>query len=278
MAADGRLPPAIDREQLAAQLRGLGVAAGGVLMVHTRMRALGWVIGGSEAVVRALLDVLGPDGTLLAYASWEEHVFGEDEWPAEHRAAYRAARPVFDIATGAARREYGRIPERLRTWPGAERSAHPDASVVAVGARARELTQDHPRDDGYGPGSPFARLVAAGGQVLMLGAPLETLTVLHHAETIADVGDKRRVTFTTPVDEGGDVVQRTFTDIDTSSGTFPYEDLGLETDGFDVIGRAALHAGVGVRAAVGQAECHLFPAAELVAFGVAWMEERFRSS
>jgi aminoglycoside 3-N-acetyltransferase len=236
------------------------------------------VIGGSEAVVRALLDALGPGGTLLAYASWEEHVFGEDEWPAEHRGAYRARRPVFDVATGAARPEYGRIPERVRTWPGAERSAHPDASVVAVGPRARELTREHPRDDGYGPGSPLARVVAAGGQVAMLGAPLETLTILHHAETIARVSGKRRVSFTTPVSEGGEVVERTFTDINTSVGPFPYEDLGLEADGFDVIGRAALHAGIGVRGAVGRAECHLFPAAELVAFGVAWMEERFRGS
>ena len=31
-------------------------------MVHTRMSALGWVIGGSETVVRSLLDALGPGG------------------------------------------------------------------------------------------------------------------------------------------------------------------------------------------------------------------------
>ena len=241
------------------------------------MSALGWVIGGSEAVVRALLDVLGPDGTLMAYASWEEHVFSEDEWPAEHRESYRAARPVFDVATGAARREYGRIPERIRTWPGAERSAHPDASVVAVGARARELTKDHPHADGYGPGSPFARLVGARGQVLMLGAPLQTLTILHYAETVARVSNKRRITFTTPVNEDGQIVWREFTDIDTSYGAFPYEALALEADGFEIIGRAALDAGVGVSGTVGPAESYLFPAAELVEFGVAWMEERFRS-
>jgi aminoglycoside 3-N-acetyltransferase len=270
-------PRPINRGQIATQLRGLGVRTGGVLMVHTRMRALGWVIGGSEAVVRALLDVLGPDGTLMAYASWEEHVFSENAWPAQYREAYRAARPVFDVATGAARREYGRIPERVRTWPGAERSAHPDASIVAVGARARELTSDHPHHDAYGPGSPLARLVATGGQVLMLGAPLETLTVLHHAETIARVSGKRRVTFTTPVNEGGEVVECTFTDIDTSDGAFRWEDLGLEADGFDVIGRAALAAGIGVSGTVGAAECHLFPATELIEFGVTWMEERFTS-
>jgi aminoglycoside 3-N-acetyltransferase len=246
-------------------------------MVHTRMSALGWVVGGSEAVVRALLDALGPDGTLMAYAQWEDHVFSEDDWPPEHRAAYRAARPVFDVATGEVRRELGRIPERLRTWPGAERSAHPDASIVAVGPRARGLTEAHPHDDAYGTGSPLGRLVGAGGQVLALGAPLETLTLLHHAEAIARVPGKRRITFTTPVIEDGDVVERTYTDINTSVGAFPYEDLGLEADGFEVIGRAALDAGIGVSGAVGRAACQLFPAAELIEFAVAWMEERFTS-
>jgi aminoglycoside 3-N-acetyltransferase len=273
---DRPLPRAIDRAQMAVQLRRLGVHAGGVLMVHTRMRELGWVIGGSETVVRALLDVLGPDGTLMAYAAWEEHVFSAEGWPADYREAYRGARLVFDMDTGAARREYGQLPERVRTWPGAERSAHPDASIVAVGARARELTERHPRDCAYGAGSPLARLVAAGGQVLMLGAPLETLTVLHHAESIARVPDKRQVRFTTLVDQGGKITECTFTDIDTSTGAFPYEDLGLEADAFEVIGRDALAAGVGVTGPVGEAACHLFPAAELVEFGVAWMERRFR--
>ena len=60
-------------------------------------------------------------------------------------------------------REHGRIPERLRTWPGAERSDHPEASVVAVGPRAAWLTVEHPCDDAYGPGTPFARLVDPGG-------------------------------------------------------------------------------------------------------------------
>ena len=276
MGTDRPLPSAIDRVQIAAQLRRLGLRAGGVLMVHTRMREIGWVIGGSETVVRALLDVLGPDGTLIAYASWDEHVFGEEARPAEYREAYRAARPVFDVKTGAARREHGQIPERLRTWPGARRSAHPDASIVAVGARARELTEGHPRDDAYGPGSPLARLVAVGGQVLMLGAPLETLTVLHHAESIARVHGKRRVSFTTLVNQDGEITECTFTDINTSTGAFPYEDLGLEVDAFEVIGRDALEAGIGVTGPVGGAACHLFPAAELVEFGVAWMERRFR--
>ena len=268
------MPLPVTRSRLASDLRALGVRPGGVVMVHTRMSAIGWVVGAAETVVRALLDVLGPEGTLMAYASWEEHVYGPEDWPAELREAYVAEPPVFDLATAEAVREHGRIPERLRTWPGALRSPHPEAGVVAVGAGARWLTARHPDDDGYGPDSPFARLVAAEGRVLMLGAPLETITLLHHAEAVARA-PKRRLTYRLPVAEDGRVVERTFTDIDTSGNAYPYDRLHLEDDELAVIARAALAAGIGVRGQVGQAECHLFPAPELTRFAVAWLEERF---
>jgi len=268
-------PRAITRPELAADLHALGLREAGIVMVHTRMSAIGWVIGGSETVVRALLDALGPQGTLMAYASWEDHVYEAADWPAEHRDAYLANPPVFDPDTGAVDPDYGRIPERVRTWPGARRSAHPEAGVVAVGRQAEWLTATHPDNDGYGPESPFARLVEARGQVLMLGAPLDTATLLHHAEAIADVADKRRLTFTIPVAEDSTIVARTYTDIDTSRGAFDYDRLNLEEDAFAVIARAALDARIGVRGHVGQADSHLFEARELTAFAVRWIEQRF---
>jgi aminoglycoside 3-N-acetyltransferase len=267
--------PAIARSRLLADLRALGVREGSALMVHVRMSALGWVIGGSGTVVSALLEALGPEGTLMAYASWQEHVYHAGEWPPEHRDAYLAEPPVFDPATAEAARDHGRIPERVRTWPGAERSVHPEASMVAIGRLARELTADHPQDDGYGPDSPLGRLVAAGGDVLMLGAPLETLSILHHAEAIATAPDKRTVTFEIPVLTPAGVEHRTYVDIDTSRGAYRYEDLGLPGDEFDAIGTAALEAGIGTTGTVGAATCHHFPAPELVRFATAWLERHF---
>jgi aminoglycoside 3-N-acetyltransferase len=239
-------------------------------MVHTRMSALGWVVGGSETVVRALLDALGPGGTLMAYASWAEHVYALEDRTEEYRSAYRAEPPRWNPATGEVDPDYGRIPERVRTWPGTRRSAHPEASVVALGPRAEWLTAEH--EDGYGAGSPFARLVEAGGDVLMLGAPLETVTLLHHAEAIASAPGKRTVTYEIVLADG---TTRSYTDIETSGGAYAYDSLGLEADEFSVIARDALAAGIGVRGQVGAAECHLFPAADLTRFAVGWIDERF---
>ncbi len=267
--------PAISRSELVAGLRAFGLREGSAVLVHARMSALGWVVGGSGAVVSALLEALGPEGTLVAYASWQEHVYHAHEWPEEHRAAYLAEPPVFDPATAEAARDHGRIPERVRTWPGAQRSVHPEASMVAIGRLAGALTADHQQRDAYGPDSPLGRLVAAGGDVLLLGAPLETLTLLHHAEAIAAPPGKRTVTFEVPVATPAGVERRTYTDIDTTRGAYPYETLGLPGDEFEAIGTAALEAGIGTRGTVGAATCHLFPAADLVRFGVAWIDRHF---
>ena len=183
--AVGQPGPPITRRQLAAGLIALGVRPGGVLMVHTRMSALGWVVGGSGTVVQALLDALGPDGTVMAYAGWDHDSYDIETWPSDRRAAYEADPPAYDPATSEATRDNGRLPERIRTWPGARRSRQPEANIVALGPRAGWIVADHPWDDPYGAGSPLAKLVEADGQVLMLGAPLETITLLHHAEATA---------------------------------------------------------------------------------------------
>lgn len=94
---NGRPPhgqPPVTRSRLVADLRSLGVRRGGVLMTHTRMSAIGWVIGGSETIVRALLDCLGPDGTLMAYAGWEDNPYDLYKWPEEWQRASRGAAGV----------------------------------------------------------------------------------------------------------------------------------------------------------------------------------------
>ena len=261
---------------LRSDLRALGVRAGGVLMLHCRMSAIGWVIGGSETIVRSLLDVLGPSGTLMALTGWEYDSYDLDEWDEAKRAAYLEDPPAFHPAFSESAHDYGRLPERVRTWPGAHRSTNPIASFAAVGRLAEWLTSDQPEDHGYGPGSPLEKLVKSGGEVLMLGAPLETVTLLHYAEELARVPDKRRVTYRAPLRRGHDIEWRAIDDIESSHGAFDYEAaVGSARDGFEVIASDALASGIGRRGRVGDADSVLFPAPELLRFAVTWMEARF---
>lgn len=268
----------VTRSELAHDLRHLGVREGGVVMAHARISLLGWVVGGAESVVRAILDALGPDGTLMAYAGWEDDPYHLAEWPDAWQRAYLAELPPFDSDSSEADHEMGRLAERIRTWPGARASAGHVMRMAAIGPRAEWLTRDQPWDYPEGPGSPLAKLVEADGQVLMLGAPLETLTILHYAESLVDSPEKRLVTYRIPIREGDEVVWKEVRDHDTSDrGAFPYERfVAPGRDPFDFIGAEAIKAGCGKRGRVGSGTSHLFEAGALVRFAVAWMEERFR--
>src|SRR5215204_1022938 len=213
----------VTRSRLAHDLYKLGLGAGEATMVHCRMSALGHVVGGAESVVRALLDALGPEGTLVAYTGWQDAPPDDlDVLDEEARRAYLEGQPAYDPRVALSRRDHGRVPEALRTWPGTRHSGHPEAGVAAVGPRAGEITASHPYDDAYGVGTPYARLVELGGKVAMLGAPLDTVTLVHHAEAVASVPDKQRVRYRYPIFEGGERVWRSFSDIDTSEGALPY--------------------------------------------------------
>jgi aminoglycoside 3-N-acetyltransferase len=178
----------VTRSGIARELEELGLRSGGVVMVHCRLSALGHVVGGAETVVRALLDAVGSGGTLVAYTGWQDAPPDAlDVLDEEARRACLDEHPAYDPRIALSRRDHGRVPEALRTWPEALRSGHPEAGVVAVGHLAGEITASHPHDDAYGAGTPYARLVELGGQVAMLGAPLDTVTLVHHAEAVAQV-------------------------------------------------------------------------------------------
>ena len=265
----------VTRSGLVRDLKDLGLRSGGVVMVHCRLSALGHVVGGAETVVRAVLDALGPGGTLVAYTGWQDAPPDDLEvLNKEARRAYLDEQPAYDPRVAPARRDHGRVPEALRTWPGALHSGHPEAGVAAVGPLAWEITASHPDDDAYGAGTPYARLVDLGGQVAMLGAPLDTVTLVHHAEAVAKVQDKRRVLYRYPVFEGDQRVWRMFSDIDTSEGALPYEHLIAE-DYIAYIARSALAAGYGRSGQLGEATAHLFEARPLVEHAVSWMERNF---
>ena len=262
------------RASLAHDLGALGLSSGDIVMVHAAMSAVGPVLGGPDTMIAALRDAVGPTGTILAYASCDGDY--EDLLDASGRvpAQWRGQVPAFDAKASRAVRLNGVLPEFLRTTPGALRSGNPGASVTALGAAADALTRDHPLDYGYGPGSPLARLVAAHGKVLMLGAPLDTMTLLHHAEHLACIPDKivRRyeVAFATPTG----TLWRMIEEFDTSEPCSPR----LPENFIEQVVEAFLASGAGTRGRIGDASAVLVDAAAVCAFAVAWIEDRAGSS
>ncbi|RII08080.1 SPBc2 prophage-derived aminoglycoside N(3')-acetyltransferase-like protein YokD [Streptomyces sp. YIM 130001] len=266
----------VTHSQLVDDLAALGLGSGDVVMFHTRLSAIGYVAGGPRTVVEALRTVVGERGTLMVTCGWNDALpYDFTEWPEPWQRAVRAEHPAYEPESAEPDHANGRLPDALRRTPGAVRSRHPDASCAALGAVARELTADHPWDHPHGPGSPLAKLVDVGGRVLMLGAPLETLTLLHHAEALATAPGKKFVTYEQPLIEGGLRVWRRFVDIDSSLGAFDYAAVVDEgRDPFDAIAGDLLAAGLGSTGTVGAARSHLLDARTVVDFGVDWIESK----
>jgi aminoglycoside 3-N-acetyltransferase len=164
------LSPEMIRQQIAADLLNLGVRPGGVLLMHSSLRALGLSLPFTdrcEIVISAFLDALGQNGTLL--------------FPALSYASVKPETPVFDVNCTPVC--VGALPEFFRTRPGTIRSLHPTHSVCGVGRRAAELLQSHAQDvTPCGPNSPFALLPREGGQILFLGCGLQPNTSMHAIE------------------------------------------------------------------------------------------------
>ncbi|WP_369183390.1 aminoglycoside N(3)-acetyltransferase [Streptomyces sp. Y1] len=179
----------ISAAALAAAFTELGVRPGMVLHVQASLRALGPVAGGAAAVVDALLEVLGEEGTLVAYTATPEnsstsrvHQAAVAGLSAAERAAYEARMPRFDPAATPCSPTMGALSEAVRTRPGAVRSSHPQTSWAAIGLRAEEITARHPLTSHLGPDSPLGRLYELDARVLMLGVRMANFTAFHLAD------------------------------------------------------------------------------------------------
>jgi len=163
-----RTPEPRTRLSLAADLRLLGLEPGAVVIVHSSLSSLGWVCGGSVAVVLALIDVLTESGTLVMPTHSAEYS-DPRKWenppvPESWLEAIRETMPAFDSRT-VPTLGMGHIPETFRGWPKALRSSHPAFSFAAWGRHASFVTEDHSLDYSLGEGSPLARIYELDGQV-----------------------------------------------------------------------------------------------------------------
>ncbi len=282
----------LTRARLSADLRALGLHQDDTVMAHAGMRAIGPLLDGPDALIAAIGDVIGANGTLMVATDWETAY--DDELLDENGcvpATWKPHIPPFDPATSRAMRDNGAIAEFVRTTPGARRSANPNCSVAALGARAAWLTDNQPLDYGYGPGSPLAKLAEIQGRVLMIGAPWETMTPLHHAEHLsitisatctwetmtplhhaehlADVPDKRVVRLEVPHRSDSRTIWRMTEEYEGTEAII----AGLPDDYFAQVVADFVATGAGLQGKVGAADALLVDASPILAFAINWLEK-----
>ena len=257
-------------DQLAADLRSLGLRRGQDLLIHCSLRQFGRINGGPAALLSAIRDVAGPEATLvvpthttLNSLSSRAFLAATAGLDADGRARFVAAMPGFDPASTPST-GMGALAEYLRTHPSAHRSSHPQASFTAIGPRAHACTFVHDLDCHLGDRSPLGWLYAADAAVLLLGVGYSVCTAFHLAEYRVP-GVLPRRSYRCFVTQGGTRVEYEFTGLD------------LDDRDFDLLG-AELESAAGPdltsalrRGRVGSAACRLVPFRQAVDFARSWL-------
>lgn len=252
------------KENIIAALKKVEVSEGQTLMVHTSLSSLGFVCGGAQVVIEALLECVGEEGTIMMPTqSWknldpEAGVHWEE--PKEWWQAIRDHWPAYDKEITPTN-TMGAVAEMFRRWPGAVRSDHPARSVAAYGKHAQYLTKDHDLSNIFGEGSPIGKLYELDGSVLLLGVGYDKNTSLHLADARAKYPGKHLVTESSAIMIDGERVWKS------------YETLYVDGEDFERIGEDfEREAGVS-KEILGNGTLRLMSQRKLVDFAVDWMEK-----
>jgi aminoglycoside 3-N-acetyltransferase len=249
-------------------LKKLGVNEGDTVLVHSSLSNIGWVCGGAQAVIMALLKSIGDEGTLVMPAQ-SPSISDPEEWenpPIPYDWLYDVYdnMPAFDPMMTPTE-GMGKIPELFRTIPNTIRSNHPQVSFTANGKFAKIITENHELTPGFGMNSPLGKMYELNAKVLFLGVGYNSCTSFHLAEALNEKMPKKRIG--TSMTENNTRVWKWF------------EDFNYDSDDFGVIGmefEKNHHVSTGM---VGNAKCKFFDMKCGVDFAKDWLAvNRFKNN
>lgn len=255
------------KEDIVCALKNVGVYEGQTIMVHTSLSSFGFVCGGAQTVIEALLECTGEEGTLMMPAqSWknldpETGVHWEE--PREWWQTIRDNWPAYDKAITPTN-TMGAVAEMFRKWPGALRSDHPARSVAALGRYAEYLTRDHDLSNIFGEGSPVGKLYELDGYVLLMGVGYDKNTSIHLADVRAEYPGKHYVT------------EHSAMMVNGKREWAAYQTLFVDGEDFEQIGEAFELQGNTSRVLLGNGSICLMRQRELVDFAVDWIQQNRR--
>lgn len=244
-------------------LEKVGVSKNQTIMVHTSLSSLGYVCGGAQIIIEALLESVGTNGTIMMPTqSWKNldpdtgvHWTEPKEWWPIIRDNWPAYDPNITPTN-----TMGAVAEMFRKWPGTLRSNHPARSVAAKGKYAEYLTSNHDLFNIFGDGSPIGKLYELDGYVLLIGVGYDKNTSLHLADVKAQYPGKHNTIEHSAIMENGQRVWK------------EYETLYVDGEDFNLIGEAFEKECSVNRVSLGNGSMALMKQRELVDFAVKWIE------
>lgn len=226
---DGKFKKLVVKDELIKALTDVSIMKGDHVMVHCSLGAFGYLCGGAQTVIEALIEVIGVEGTILMPTQTWKNLDPSTgvHWDVEEKdwQLIREQWPAYDKHLTPTN-TMGAVAEMFRQWPGSLRSDHPARSIAAWGKYARYFTENHDLCNIFGADSPVDRLYQLNGKVLLLGVGYDKNTSLHLADALANYPSKHDVTESSAMLIQG---ERKWID---------YETLYVDGEDFEAIGKA----------------------------------------
>jgi len=172
----------VSKEDIKIGLRKLGVKKGDIVGVHSSLSSFGYVKGGADAVIDALLEAVGKEGT-IAMPTHSNNLEKIELSPEEKAIGVSWLFKILPYNPKETPCTTGTMPETFRKRRGVLRSSHPDQSIAAIGSKAKETTE-------AGDGRSLAGwkvLYELDGYVLLIGVGLKVCTAMHLAESMVQL-------------------------------------------------------------------------------------------
>ncbi|CAM3190866.1 AAC(3) family N-acetyltransferase [Filibacter tadaridae] len=251
------------------QLHNLGIKAGDNLIVHSSLKSMGWIAGGAQAVVEALMEAVTTEGTIVMPAqspdNSEPSYWMVPPVPEDWYEPIRQSFPAYDPHLTHLR-EMGKIADCFHRHPSTIRSNHPAHSFMAWGKHAKDWMSEHPLEDSFGTRSPLGKMMDTDVKIVMIGVGYDSCTALHLAEYLAPG------LTTSPqgsaIMQNGQRVWATYDMADVDSDIFP--EIGMD---FEKSNPTAATCNP-----IGQADCKVVSMQDLLVFGTEWIEKSRKES
>jgi aminoglycoside 3-N-acetyltransferase len=253
----------LTKSQLVDGLRLLGVIEGSVLEVHSSLSSFGYIPGGAQTVVDALITAVGYDGTIVMPAQtsdnsepsrWRHPPIDPSLWK-----QLRETHPAFDPRSSTFV-HMGEIANNLRLRQGTMISNHPTCAFMAYGKHAKWITQSQPIHFPLAMNSPLGKLLDLRADILLLGVGYDNCTALHLAE--AQTGVR-------PIQITGSAV-----DSDHGKQWKKYLDYDYDSEAFPAIGKRLEEYSLVRKFKIQDAECRLFNFPEALSVAIGYFKEK----
>ena len=164
-----RTNPYVAKGDIKVGLVSLGLKSGDSVGVHSSLSSFGYVEGGADAVIDALVETVGSQGNVVM-STHSANLSEDMRTPELIAIGISWLMKILPYDPEKTRVTTGIIPETFRKRKGVVRGLHPSLSVAASGPNANVLSEG------------WHRLLEAGGYILLIGVGLDRCTAMHLAE------------------------------------------------------------------------------------------------